>query len=48
MEELGLSSTRFLIVSMFSSIILVQGGPGSLEGETSPEAITLLITLQKA
>ena len=48
MEELGFSSTRFLTVSMFSSIILVRGGPGSLEGETSPEAMNLLTTLEKA
>ena len=48
MEELGFSSTRFLTVSMFSSIILVRGGPGSLEVETSPKAINLLITLEKA
>ena len=48
MEELCFSSTRFFTVSMFSSIILVRGGPGSLEGETSPEAINLLIALEKA
>ena len=48
MEELGFSYTKFLAASMFSSIILVQGGPGSLEGETSSEAINLLITLEKA
>ena len=47
-EELVFSSTGFLSVSMFSSIILVRGGPGSLEGETSPEAINLLIIMQKA
>ena len=47
MEEFGFSSTRFLTVSMFSSIILVRGGPGSLEGKTSPEAINLLITLER-
>ena len=41
--ELGFSSTRFLTVSMFSSIIWVQEGPVSLEGGTSPEAINLLI-----
>ena len=45
-DELGFSSTRFLTVSMFSSIILVRGGPGSLTGETSP--VALLITLEKA
>ena len=45
MEELGFSSIKFLTASMFSSIILVRGGPGSLKGETSPEAINLLITL---
>ena len=38
MKELGFSSTRFLTVSIFSSIILVQGGPESVEG---PEAINL-------
>ena len=48
MEELRFSSTMFLTVSMFSSIILVRRGPGSLEGETSPEAIDLLIILEKA
>ena len=48
MEELGFSSTRFLTLSMFSSVILVQGGPGRLEGETSLEAINLLITLETA
>ena len=48
MEELRFSSTRFLTVSIFSSIILVLGGPGSLEGETLPEAINMLITLEKA
>ena len=42
MEELGFSSTKFLTVSMFYSIILVRGGPGTLE------AINLLITLEKA
>ena len=47
-EELGFSSTMFLIVSMFSSIILDRGGPGRLEGEMSPETINLLITLKKA
>ena len=31
MEELDFSSTRFLTVSMFSSINLVRGGPASLE-----------------
>ena len=47
-EELGLSSIRFLTVSMFSSIISVRRGHGSLERETSPEATNLLITLEKA
>ena len=47
-EELSCSSTRFLIVSMFSPIILVCGGPGNVEGEMSPEAINLLITLEEA
>ena len=40
-EELGISSTRFLTVSMFCLIILVRGGPGCLELETSPEAVNL-------
>ena len=31
-----------------SSIILVQGRHGYLDGKTSPEAINLLITLEKA
>ena len=44
MEESSYSSTKFLTVSIFSSIILVRGGPGSLEGEMSPETINLLIT----
>ena len=35
MEELGLSSTRFLTVSIFSQIILVRGGPESLEGDVT-------------
>ena len=48
MEELGFSSTRFLTVSMFYSIILVLRGAGSLEGKASPEAINQLITLGKA
>ena len=48
MEELDFSSFRFLTVSMFSFIIFVRGGPGSLEGETSPEATNLLITLENA
>ena len=48
MVELDFSSTRFLIVSMISSIFFVRGEPGSLEGETSPEIINLLITLDKA
>ena len=48
MEELGFSLTMFHTVSMFSSVILVRGGPGSLEDETSREAINLLITLEKA
>ena len=48
MDDLGFYSTRFLTVSMFSSIILIRGGSWSLEGETSPEAINLLITLEKA
>ena len=48
MKESGFSSTRFLTVSMFYSTILVREGPGSLEGETSPEATNLLITLEKA
>ena len=47
-EELGFSSTKFLTVSMFYSIISDLGGPGSLEGESSPEVIKLLITLEKA
>ena len=47
MEELGFSSTRFITVSMFSAIILVRGRPGSLERETSMEAMNLLITLEK-
>ena len=34
MEELGFSSTRYLTISMFSSIISIRGGIGSLEGET--------------
>ena len=45
-EELGFFSSRVLTVSMFSSIILVRGGPGSLGGETSLETINLLITLE--
>ena len=48
MEELGISLTKFLSVSMFSSIILIREEPGSLEGETSPEATNLLISLEKA
>ena len=32
-DELSFSSTKFLTVSMFSSFILVRGGPRSLEGE---------------
>ena len=48
MEGLGFYSTGFPTVSMFSSIILVRGGAGSLEGETSPEVINLLITVEKA
>ena len=48
MKELGFSSTRFLTASMFSSIILVRGGPGILEGEMSPKVTNLLITLEKA
>ena len=48
MEEFGFSSIEYLTVSMFSSIILFRGGPESLEGDTSPEAINLLITLEKA
>ena len=47
MEELGFCSTRFLTASIFSLLILVRGGPGSLEGEMSTEAINL-ITLDKA
>ena len=48
LAEFSFSSTSFLTVSMFSSMILVLGGPGRLEEETSPEAINLLITLEKA
>ena len=48
MVELGFSPTKFLTVSMFSSIILVRGAPGSLEGETSPDTIRLLIILEKS
>ena len=48
MGESGFYLTKFLTVTMFSSIILVRGVPGRLEGETSPEAINLLITLEMA
>ena len=48
MDELDFSLTRFLTALMFSSITLFRGGPGSLEGETSPEAVNMLITLEKA
>ena len=47
MLELSFFSTRFITVSMFSSINLVQGGLGNLEGETSAEATNLLITLDR-
>ena len=43
MEQLGFSSSRFLTVSMFSSIILVTEGPGSLQEGTSSNAINLSI-----
>ena len=35
MEKLGFSSTRFRTVSMFSLIILVRRGSGSLEGDVA-------------
>ena len=46
-EEFNFCSTKFLTDSMFSTIILVWRGPGSLDRETSPETINLLITLEK-
>ena len=41
MEEIFFSN-MLLTESMFFFIILVRGGPGNLEGDTSPEAINLL------